>query len=60
MLATSALGQLSQEDRRVIVLRFRDGLSQSEIATRLGCSQMQVSRKLRKILDDLNHRLAPH
>jgi RNA polymerase sigma-B factor len=57
MLAIKALKSLSGEDRLIIVLRFRDELSQSEIADRLGCSQMQVSRRLRKILDELNGRM---
>jgi RNA polymerase sigma-B factor len=43
---TSALAQLSARDQLVVRLRFVDGLTQSEIATRLGVSQMQVSRLL--------------
>ena len=45
-----ALEALSERERELIVLRFRDGLSQSEIAERLGVSQMQVSRLLASIL----------
>jgi RNA polymerase sigma-B factor len=41
-----ALSQLSAPDQLVLRLRFVDGLTQSEIATRLGVSQMQVSRLL--------------
>ncbi len=58
ILAIEALEKLDSEDRLIIVLRFRDELSQSEIAGRLGCSQMQVSRRLRRILDELNERMA--
>jgi RNA polymerase sigma-B factor len=58
ILATEALEKLDPEDRLIIRLRFRDELSQSEIAGRLGCSQMQVSRRLRKILDELNEWMA--
>jgi RNA polymerase sigma-B factor len=41
-----ALETLSPRDRRIVQLRFVDGLSQSEIAARLGVSQMQISRLL--------------
>lgn len=51
---SEALSQLDAEDRTIILLRFWDELSQSEIADRVGCSQMQISRKLRQILDRLN------
>jgi len=48
-----ALGQLSARDQLVLQLRFVDGLTQSEIAKRLGVSQMQISRLLAQSL----HRL---
>lgn len=51
--ATRALKMLSGDDRSMIELRFKNELSQSQIADRMGCSQMQVSRKLRQILDRL-------
>lgn len=53
MVASAALRKLSRNEREMIVLRYRDELSQSQIAARVGCSQMQVSRKLRQILDRL-------
>lgn len=49
----AALKQLAPEERRIIALRFGHELSQSQIATRVGCSQMQVSRKLKQILNRL-------
>jgi RNA polymerase sigma-B factor len=47
------LRRLGTRDRAVIRLRFEQGLSQEEIGRRVGVSQMQVSRDLRRILDDL-------
>lgn len=47
------LSRLPERDRRLIELRFVEELSQSEIAQRLGVSQMQVSRLLQRALDAL-------
>jgi RNA polymerase sigma-B factor len=41
-----ALSELSERDQRVLRMRFVDGLTQSDIASRLGVSQMQISRLL--------------
>jgi RNA polymerase sigma-B factor len=41
-----AMATLSGRDREIVQLRFVDGLTQSEIAARLGVSQMQISRLL--------------
>lgn len=49
----SYLQRLSPDDRELLRLRFVDELSQIEIAKRLGVSQMQVSRLLRRALDTL-------
>jgi RNA polymerase sigma-B factor len=40
------LEALPERDRAIIRLRFIDGLTQSEIASRLGVSQMHISRLL--------------
>jgi RNA polymerase sigma-B factor len=48
-----ALGALGDRDRVILRLRFVDGLSQSEIAARVGISQMHVSRLLRRALAEL-------
>ena len=48
-----ALPFISSEDRRLLRLRFVDELTQTEIAKRLGVSQMQVSRRLRSSLERL-------
>jgi RNA polymerase sigma-B factor len=48
-----ALPFISPEDRRLLRLRFVDELTQTQIAKRLGVSQMQVSRRLRSSLERL-------
>jgi RNA polymerase sporulation-specific sigma factor len=45
-----ALDLLSEDDRRLIILRYFDGLSQTVTAGKLGISQVQVSRREKKIL----------
>ena len=47
------LEALAPRERRIVRLRFVDGLTQSEIAARLGLSQMHVSRLLRTSLETL-------
>jgi RNA polymerase sigma-B factor len=49
----AALAQLEERERAVLRLRFVDDLSQTEIAARVGVSQMQVSRLLRRSLETL-------
>lgn len=48
--------ELSDADRELLRMRFVDDLTQQEIAGRLGISQMQVSRRLRKVLDEMRRR----
>lgn len=48
-----ATAHLPLIERRVLYLRFGEDLSQTEIAARVGVSQMQVSRLLRRSLDRL-------
>lgn len=47
---------LRDEDRELIRLRFYEGLSQREMALRLGVSQMQVCRRLNRLLSVLRDR----
>jgi RNA polymerase sigma-B factor len=46
----SVLPTLDDREREVLHLRFVDDLPQSKIAARIGCSQMHVSRQLRRSL----------
>ncbi len=52
-LLASGLQALDERERRIVRLRFVDGLTQSEIATSVGISQMHVSRLLRRALAKL-------
>ena len=47
------LRRLPPRDRALLSMRFADDMTQSEIAVRLGCSQMHVSRLLRRTLAQL-------
>jgi RNA polymerase sigma-B factor len=47
------IGQLPPREQKILHLRFFDGLTQSEIASRLGISQMHVSRLLARSLAQL-------
>src|SRR6478735_8998921 len=50
VLLDDALVALTDRDREVLRLRFADDLTQTEIAERIGVSQMQVSRLIRQSL----------
>lgn len=47
------LRALPRRDREILFLRFAHDMTQTEIAERVGCSQMQVSRLLRRALEQL-------
>jgi RNA polymerase sigma-B factor len=51
------LPALDDRERRVIALRFGKDMTQSQIAAEIGCSQMQVSRIIRRALDKLRDRV---
>lgn len=51
------LEELSRRDRTIIHLRFVEDWTQTEIATEVGVSQMQVSRILRSTLERLRERV---
>jgi RNA polymerase sigma-B factor len=50
---SAVLGRIPQRERQILRMRFVEDLTQTEIATRIGISQMQVSRLLRRSLDQL-------
>ena len=53
------LQELSERDRRIVYLRYFEELTQSEIAERVGISQMHVSRLLTRSLEILATTLEP-
>jgi RNA polymerase sigma-B factor len=50
---SAVLGHIAPRERLILRMRFIDDLTQTEIAERVGISQMQVSRLLRRSLDQL-------
>ena len=48
---------LPERDRRLIELRYFNGLTQSKTAEQLGMSQVQVSRREKAVLLELRHKL---
>jgi RNA polymerase sigma-B factor len=49
---------LGERDRRILMLRFFRGWTQQEIAEDIGVTQMQVSRLLARILNEMRDELA--
>jgi RNA polymerase sigma-B factor len=53
----SGLEHLPAREREILHLRFYEGLTQREIAGRVGVSQMHVSRLIRRSIESLRERL---
>jgi RNA polymerase sigma-B factor len=53
VLLGDAMEVLSTRDREVLRLRFEEDLTQTEISTRIGVSQMQISRIIRQSIAKL-------
>ncbi|MFF3203601.1 MULTISPECIES: SigB/SigF/SigG family RNA polymerase sigma factor [unclassified Streptomyces] len=49
------MAELSERDRQILHLRFVEEATQAEIGERLGCSQMHVSRLIKRIIARLRH-----
>jgi RNA polymerase sigma-B factor len=52
-----ALDELPDRERLILRMRFEDGLTQTQIADRVGISQMHVSRLIRKSLEQIRREL---
>ena len=59
IVVRTALQRLTPRDREIVELRFTRDMTQAEIAASMGLSAMQVSRLLRRILDELREHLEP-
>jgi RNA polymerase sigma-B factor len=57
MMLPKLVGNLPELERRVVMLRFMEELTQDEIAARIGYSQMHVSRLLRRALERMREEL---
>lgn len=54
-LVERLMAKLPEREREIVRLRFYEELSQSEIAERIGISQMHVSRLLRRSFEQMRH-----
>ena len=54
---SDVLRECAPREREILQMRFEENLTQSEIASRLGVSQVQVSRLLRRTLQKLQDRM---
>ncbi len=59
MVIEETIKDFSPREQEVIQMRFVEGLTQVEIANRLGVSQVQVSRFLRRTLKKVQDRIDP-
>jgi RNA polymerase sigma-B factor len=55
---SAEMHRLPYHERQALTLRFTEDLTQGEIARRLGCSQMQISRLMRRGQDTLRQSLS--
>ncbi|MEW6637124.1 MAG: SigB/SigF/SigG family RNA polymerase sigma factor [Actinomycetota bacterium] len=58
MLLQEAISGLKDQQQQILRLRFNEGKTQTEIAERIGVSQMHVSRLLRRAIADLRRELS--
>jgi RNA polymerase sporulation-specific sigma factor len=58
MALTQAIQGLSERERLIVYLRYFRDQTQSEVASRLGISQVQVSRLEKKILQSIKEQIA--
>jgi RNA polymerase sporulation-specific sigma factor len=58
MALTQAIQGLSERERLIVFLRYFRDQTQSEVASRLGISQVQVSRLEKKILQNIKEQIA--
>ena len=54
-----AISRLSEDHRKIILLRYYRGYTQQETAVRLGLNQVKISREEKKIIIHLRRELSP-
>lgn len=59
MILDEAIATFAPRDQELLRMRFKEGLTQAEIAEQLGVSQEQVSRLLRKLLKSMQEQMGP-
>ena len=57
MLLRGAIESLSERDKKIIMLRYFRDMTQSEVAERIGVSQVQVSRIENRIIKEFREKL---
>ncbi len=57
MLLKEAIRELDERERLIVYLRYYKDQTQSEVAERIGISQVQVSRLEKKILKQMKDRI---
>jgi RNA polymerase sporulation-specific sigma factor len=58
MLLRGAIEQLPEREKKIIVLRYFRDMTQSEVAERIGVSQVQISRIESKIIKEFREKLS--
>lgn len=58
MLLKGAIESLSERDKKIIVLRYFRDMTQSEVAAKIGVSQVQVSRIENRIIKEFREKLS--
>lgn len=59
LMLESVIGQLAEADQEILSLRFFEEWTQEQIAKKLGTSQMQISRRLGRLMRELRTALEP-
>ena len=57
-LLAPAMEELDPRERLILHLRFFEGMTQTQVAARIGISQMHVSRLIRKSIDNLREAMS--
>ena len=57
MVVEELIGQLEEKEKEIIVRRYFENQTQTQVAQALGVSQVQISRLEKKILKQMRARL---